>query len=62
MMKQEKNMTRDIRMSEEQIRALINLLGPVDQITVDPDLAEEIRDMLMDTLDTDPDVLNDFTA
>jgi hypothetical protein len=62
MMKQEKNMTRDIRMSEEQIRALINLLGPVDQITVDPDFAVELRDMLEDTLQSDPDVLHDFTA
>ena len=64
-MKQEKKMmtdTRDLRMSVEQIETLLDLLGPMDKITVDPDTAEELRIMLFSTLVETPDVLNDFTA
>ena len=56
------NETRDLRLSVDQLYALINLLGPVDQINTDPDVSDELRDMLLDALNTDPDVLNDFTA
>lgn len=56
------NDTRDIRMSVEQIRALLNLLGPVHSITVDPDEAYELASMLEMTLEEDPETLNDFTA
>lgn len=56
------NDTRDIRLSVEQIRALLNLLGPMDQITVTPYQAGELYDMLEMTLDEDSETLNDFTA
>jgi hypothetical protein len=73
MMKQEKDMTtdtRDLRLSVEQIRALLNLLGnlPMDEITVnlyeeeELQFFEELQDMLQDALESDPDTLNDFTA
>ena len=72
-MKQEKDMTtdtRDLRLSVEQIRALLNLLGnlPMDEITVnlyeeeELQFFEELQDMLQDALESDPDTLNDFTA
>ena len=62
--------TRDLRLSVEQIRALLNLLGnlPMDEITVnlyeeeELQFFEELQDMLQDALESDPDTLNDFTA
>lgn len=57
------NDTRDLRLSVEQIRALLNLLGPAHAITVDPDEAYEIASMLQDALEnSDSETLNDFTA
>ena len=50
-------MKRDIRMSEEQIIDLINMLSDKNSET-----AEEMVGMLKDALDFGSDVLNDFTA
>ena len=55
-------MTRDLRLSIDQIRDLFNLLGPMDEIVVSPDAAQELREMLAMALFEDSDVLNDFTA